>query len=93
MDRLPDEESELIPDTCICGRGKLHKGLTKYIVGVENEVIVIKNVPAWICDICDEAYITPEVSRKIDEIIRAFKAGKLLAKPIATGEVELTMSA
>ena len=93
MDRLLDEESELIPDTCICGRGKLHKGFTKYIIEVENEVIVIKNVPTWICDICDEAYITPEVSRKIDEIIRAFKAGKLLAKPIAAGEVELTMSA
>ena len=93
MDRLPDEERELIPGTCICGRGKLHKGLTKYIAGVGNEVIVIKNVPAWICDICDEAYITPEVSRKIDEIIRAFKAGKLLAKPIVAGEVELTMSA
>ena len=93
MDRCPEEEIELIPDTCDCGRGKLHKGLTKHIVEIENEIIVITGVPAWICDLCDEAYISPEVSKKIDEIIRAFRAGKLLARPLAAGQVELTMSA
>ncbi len=93
MDRLQDEEIELIPDTCSCGRGKLHKGVTKHIVEIDNEVIVIKNVPAWICDLCDESYITPAVSEKIDEIIDAFRAGRLLSKPIAAGQIELTMSA
>ena len=93
MDRCSEEEIELIPDTCDCGRGKLHKGFTKHIVDIENEIIVIKNVPAWICDLCDEAYISPEVSKKIDKIIKAFRAGKLLARPLAAGQVELTMSA
>ena len=93
MDRRSDEEIELIPDTCSCGRGRLHKGLTKYIVEVDDEVIIIKNVPAWICDLCDEAYISPEVSRKIDDIMKAFRAGKLLARPVAAGQVELSMSA
>ena len=92
MDRCSEEEIELIPDTCDCGRGKLHKGFTKHIVDIENEIIVIKNVPAWICDLCDEAYISPEVSKKIDKIIKAFRAGKLLARPLAAGQVELTMS-
>jgi YgiT-type zinc finger domain-containing protein len=93
MDRCSEEEIELIPDTCDCGRGKLHKGFTKHIVDIENEIIVITNVPAWICDLCDEAYISPEVSKKIDKIIKAFRAGKLLARPLAAGQVELTMSA
>lgn len=93
MDRRPKEESELIPDTCIYSRGRLHKGITKYIVEVGNEVVIIKNIPAWICDVCDEAYITPEVSRKIDEVMSAFRTGRFLAKPIAAGQVELTMSA
>jgi YgiT-type zinc finger domain-containing protein len=92
MDRCSEEEIELIPDTCDCGRGKLHNGFTKHIVDIENEIIVIKNVPAWICDLCDEAYISPEVSKKIDKIIKAFRAGKLLARPLAAGQVELTMS-
>ena len=93
MDKWPSEKGELIPDTCSCGRGRLRKGITKYVVEVENEVIIIKNVPAWICDLCDEAYITPEVSKKIDEIMRAFREGKLLARPIAAGQVVLSMSA
>jgi YgiT-type zinc finger domain-containing protein len=93
MDKRSDEEIELIPDTCSCGRGRLHKGITKYIVEVEDEVIIIKNVPAWICDLCDEAYISPDVSGKIDDIMKAFRAGKLLAKPVAAGQVELSMSA
>jgi YgiT-type zinc finger domain-containing protein len=93
MDRLQEEETELVPDTCSCGRGKLHRGITKYMVEVGGEIVVIKNIPAWVCDLCDEAYITPEVSEKIDEIMKAFRSGKLLAKPIAAGQVELTMSA
>jgi YgiT-type zinc finger domain-containing protein len=93
MDRPQDEEIELIPDTCSCNRGKLHKGFTKHIVEIGNEVIVIRIVPAWICDLCGESYITPTVSEKIDGIIAAFRAGRLLSKPIAAGQVHLTMSA
>lgn len=93
MDRLQDEEIELVPDNCSCGRGKLHKGFTKHIVEINKEVIVIRNVPAWICDLCDESYITSTVSEKIDKIIAAFRAGRLMSKPIAAGQVGLTMSA
>jgi hypothetical protein len=56
---------------------------------VKDEVVVIKDVPALLCDCCDEAYITPEVSEKIDEIMEEFYAGKLLAKPLAAGVVAL----
>jgi len=92
MDRLQDEEIELIPDTCSCGRGRLRRGFTKHIVEIDDKVIVIRNVPAWTCDICGESYITPTVSEKIDEIVAAFRAGRLLSKPIAAGQIELTMS-
>jgi len=91
MDRPHDEKRELIPDVCNCGRGRLAPGVTEYVTRVEGSVLVIKNVPALICDVCDEAYITPESSRKIDEIVRDFREGKLLAKPIAAGEVDLKM--
>jgi YgiT-type zinc finger domain-containing protein len=93
MDRPQTAEIELIPDTCSCGRGKLHKGITKYITEVEDRVIVISNVPAWMCDLCSETYVSPDVWDKIDEIIAAFRAGKLLAKPLAAGQVELALNA
>lgn len=36
---------------------------------------------------------SPDVWDKIDEIIIAFRTGKLLAKPLAAGQVELAMNA
>jgi hypothetical protein len=35
------------------------------------------------------AYFTPKISRKIDEVMKAFHKGGLLARPIAAGEVEI----
>jgi YgiT-type zinc finger domain-containing protein len=89
MDKPYDEKKVLIPDTCNCGRGRLRHGITEYVTRVNDGVLVIKNVPALICDLCDEAYLTPEASREIDKIVKDFREGRLLAKPIAAGEVEL----
>ena len=91
MDRPHDEKRELIPDVCNCCHGRLRRGVTEYVTRVEGSVLVIKNVPALICDICGEAYLTPEASREIDKIVKDFREGKLLAKPIAAGEVDLKM--
>ena len=91
MERQYDEKIELIPDICNCGRGRLHRGKTEYLTRVNDGVLVIKNVPALICDICDEADRIPESSREIDKIVKDFREGRLLAKPIAAGEVELKM--
>ncbi|WP_245543637.1 YgiT-type zinc finger protein [Methanoplanus limicola] len=30
----------------------------------------MKEIPAYICNQCREAYFTPEISRKIDEIMK-----------------------
>jgi YgiT-type zinc finger domain-containing protein len=80
-------------DTCaLCG-GKLREGFTELVMKVGNEVVVIKKVPALVCSCCGEAYVTPEVSEKIDEITQEFRAGKLLVRPLAAGEIELKMNA
>lgn len=92
MDKPRDEKEELIPNTCNCGRGTLRPGVTEYVTRVNGGVLVIKNVQALVCDPCDEAYLSPEASREIDRIVKDFREGKLLAKPIAAGEVELKMN-
>ena len=38
---------------------------------------------------CGEAYFMPEISRKIDKVMRDFHEHKLLAHPIVAGEVEI----
>ena len=44
-----------------------------------------------VCDVCDEAYLLPESSREIDRVVKEFREGRLLAKPIAAGEVDLKL--
>lgn len=80
----------MIPDECqYCG-GKLYEGTTEIKAKVNNTIIVIKNIPAPVCENCDEAYYSLETARKIDEVRRAFRAGTLLVKPLAAGEVDLS---
>ena len=80
-------------DMCaLCG-GKLGEGFTELVLKAGDELAVIKRVPALVCGCCGEAYLTPEVSEKIDQVMKEYRTGKLLARPIAAGEIELEMSA
>ena len=52
----------MIPDRCSFCKGKLHEGKTEFLAHAAGEVIVIKDVPAYVCDQCGEAYYTAEIS-------------------------------
>ncbi len=56
-------------DRCSFCKGNLHEGKTEFVAKVGDEVISIKDVPAYICENCGEAYFMPEISRKIDKVI------------------------
>jgi YgiT-type zinc finger domain-containing protein len=79
----------MIPSQCSFCKGKLVEGKTEFIARAGNEVVVIKDVPAWVCEQCGEAFFTAPVSRKIDNIMRDAHQGKLCLRPLAAGEVEL----
>ena len=54
------------PDKCsLCG-GVLRKGKTELVIRVGEEIVVIKDFPAYVCENCREPYFTPETSRRID---------------------------
>jgi YgiT-type zinc finger domain-containing protein len=67
-------------DCCYCA-GMMREDRHDFMPRVGNEIIVIKDVPALICDTCGEVEYTPEVSQEIDAIMKDFSAGRLLAKP------------
>ncbi len=80
-------------DICaLCG-GKLREGLTELVLKAGDNLAVIKRVPALVCSCCGEAYLTPEVSERVERIMKEYRDGKLLARPLAAGEIELEMSA
>ena len=78
-------------DICaLCG-GKLREGLTELVLKAGDNLAVIKRVPALVCSCCGEAYLTPEVSEQIGQVMKEYRAGKLLARLIAAGEIEQEM--
>ena len=79
----------MIPDRCSFCKGKLHKGNSEFMAHASGEVIVIKDVPAFVCEQCGEAYYTLETSRKIDGVMRDAHKKKLSMRPLPAGEVFL----
>jgi YgiT-type zinc finger domain-containing protein len=79
----------MIPDRCTFCKGRLEEGKTEFIARAGGEVVVIKDVPAYVCGQCGEAYYTPEISRKIDSVMRDIHRKKLCVRPVPAGEVSL----
>ena len=80
----------MIPERCTFCKGTRHEGRTEFIARAGDGTIVIRDVPAYICDRCGEAYYTAEVSRKIDAVMVDVHSGRLCCRPLAAGEVKLT---
>jgi YgiT-type zinc finger domain-containing protein len=53
-------------DRCdLCG-GELKLGQTTLEIWRDEEMLVIKDVPADVCEQCHEAYVSAEVSERLD---------------------------
>ena len=48
---------------------------------------MIKDVPAYVCENCGEAYFTPETSRRIDKIMEDFYGDRVSKKSIRAFEI------
>lgn len=78
------------PDRCSFCKGKLVNGKTEFIVKVGDEILVVKNVSALICNECGEAYYSPGESKKIDILMKQFHESNLLVHPIPAGELSIS---
>ena len=52
----------------VCG-GNLRHTATNYTQEYEGRIIVVENVPAWVCDQCGETYFDPDVVEQIQALI------------------------
>jgi YgiT-type zinc finger domain-containing protein len=68
----------MIPDRCTFCKGRLEERKTEFIARAGGEVVVIKDVPAYVCEQCGEEYYTPAISRKIDGFMRDVHNKKLV---------------
>ncbi|MFQ6052406.1 MAG: type II toxin-antitoxin system MqsA family antitoxin [Candidatus Hydrothermarchaeota archaeon] len=64
-------------DLCpICG-GKLEEKNVNEEIWIEDNLLIIKNIHARVCDSCGEKIVDYEAMQKIEEIIDKFKNKKL----------------
>jgi len=52
----------------ICKHNNTIEGIVTVTLNRENSIIIIKNVPADICENCGEYYLSSEMTKKILEI-------------------------
>jgi len=79
----------MIPERCSYCKGNLEKGKSECIARVGDEVIIVRDISADVCNQCGEAYFTPEISQKFDTIMEDVHQGRIRCRPVAAGEIEL----
>lgn len=52
-----------------CGTGSLRPGVTVLAADVDGTLVVARDVPASVCDICGQAYIDEDVSEELETTI------------------------
>lgn len=63
-----EEQKRGIEMKCMkCGR-EAYKSTTAEAIEMEVGLLVIRNIPCYKCDECDEIYYTGDVARKIERI-------------------------
>lgn len=74
--RLQNQKKEKVNaavDRCdLCG-GELKSGQTTLEIWRGAEMLVIKDVPADVCEQCNEAYISADVSERLDYFLRDYQ--------------------
>mgnify|MGYP001581923252 CR=1 FL=1 len=55
--------------TCNICHGQVEEELTSYTRWLEGRLIVVENVPAWVCGQCGETYYDPDVVEHLQTVI------------------------
>ena len=59
----------------LCG-GKIKEGTTTFTVDYGSGLVVVRNVPAWVCSQCGEAWVDDSFAGRLENIVQEAKAGR-----------------
>lgn len=54
-------------------KGSVQNGFSTFTTDMEGCVIVIKNVPSFVCDQCGETSYSDKVARRLEQIVKNIK--------------------
>lgn len=75
--------------TCFMCKGDLEPKVKTYVATLDNCVIIVKNVPALVCNQCGEAYYSDEVAERLENIVDTMEK---LVKDVAIVEYSQTVA-
>lgn len=58
---------------CVMCKGTLNPGVVNHIVDIGSQIIIVRNVPAMVCDQCGESFYADEHMRKLEELVQNAK--------------------
>jgi len=61
----------MTPKCDLCG-GELRPGKTTLEIWRDAELIVLRDIPADVCQQCGEAYLTAEISERLDHFLEEY---------------------
>ena len=61
---------------CILSRANLTKGRVNHIVDLGEGIIIIKNVPANVCNQCGEYYLDTKTALELENMVDKIKKNK-----------------
>lgn len=61
--------------TCFFCKGQTVETMTKFIVDLGQCVVIVKDVPARVCQQCGEASYSNEVAQQLEKIVEAVRNG------------------
>lgn len=59
--------------TCFFCKGHTIETTTKFIVDLGSCVVIVKNVPAFVCQQCGEASFSDDVAKRLEQIVNAVR--------------------
>ncbi|WP_041589194.1 type II toxin-antitoxin system MqsA family antitoxin [Thermoanaerobacter wiegelii] len=73
----------MIVNKCVkCGCEKLIKTKVTLEKWINGKLIVVENVPAWVCKECGEKYFDAETTLKLDEYFYESVPEKIIEVPV-----------
>lgn len=91
MDKFQNKEVEQMK-CALCG-GLVKNEIVKLDLWIEDELIVIEDIPSGVCQHCGEKYISARISKQIDKLLEQKESRKKMINVPVLSVNELCESA
>lgn len=71
---MKNSEGKITMKCSVC-KGNMVQETTTYKTEINNEEVLIEDVPIWVCEQCDSSYLDDDVIEAIEDMLASLKGG------------------